>query len=66
MSRNAIRVRLALAWLMIGLGIVIVARGVIEVAPLQFTALGGLLVALGLVRLRDWWLAAERSGGRRR
>lgn len=53
MSGNGLKVRLAMAALLILFGLIIVGRGLIQAAPLQFTALGGLLVALGCIRFRE-------------
>jgi hypothetical protein len=48
-----LKVRLAMAALFVILGLIIVARGVLQAAPLSFDLLGVLMILLGLVRLRD-------------
>ncbi len=45
-------VRLMVAALLVGLGLVIIGRGLAEGAPLTFTAMGLLMAALGVYRLR--------------
>ncbi len=52
MSIRALPVRLVFAILFVVLGAIIVGRGVAEGAPLSFTAMGALMVGLGLYRLR--------------
>ncbi|MGH2460539.1 MAG: hypothetical protein ACRDIY_16930 [Chloroflexota bacterium] len=47
------------AALFVALGVVIVIRGLIEAAPFSFTLMGGLMIALGVYRLRP------RSAGSR-
>ena len=43
------------ALLLVALGLVIAGRGVIQGAPLAFTAMGALMVGLGVYRLRILW-----------
>lgn len=43
-----------MAVLFVVLGVIIVARGLIEAAPLSFTLMGALMIALGVYRLRSF------------
>jgi len=54
--------RFAMAGLLCLLGFIIVGRGLLEAAPITFTAMGGLMVMLGITRLRG--LRAGLSGRR--
>ena len=55
-------VRTAAALLLVGLGLLIVGRGVLEGAPLTFVGMGVLMAALGVYRLR--MLGTGRLGQR--
>jgi hypothetical protein len=51
--RRAIQtLRSLVAVLLVALGLLIAGRGVLEGAPLTFTAMGALMVGLGVYRLR--------------
>ena len=52
MKRTLFVGRLAMAGLLCLLGLIIVGRGLLEAAPLTVTAMGGLMVVLGVTRLR--------------
>lgn len=52
MRPRMLMVRFLIAMLMVTLGLLIVGRGLIESAPLTFTAMGALMTGLGIYRLR--------------
>jgi hypothetical protein len=52
MSQRVVAARKLSAALLIGLGLIILVRGIVEGAPLTFTLMGALMIALGLYRLR--------------
>ena len=62
MSATMGKLRVGVSLLIVLLGLVIVGRGVLQAAPLTFTLMGGLMVALGLYRGR---LLLGTSGGKR-
>lgn len=51
MSGRYLAARTIMAAALLILGLIIVVRGIVEVAPLTFTVLGVLMVVLGLYRL---------------
>lgn len=60
MKRYAFRLRSLTAVLLVVFGLIIVERGVAQAAPLTFTLMGVVMIALGLYRLRI--LRARISG----
>jgi hypothetical protein len=58
-----LKLRFAFAVLFIVLGLVIIGRGFVQMAPLTFILMGALMVALGFVRLRDVRRAMRGSAG---
>ncbi len=52
MSATMVAFRLAVAVLLVALGLVIFGRGLLEGAPPMYTLMGGLMAALGVLRLR--------------
>ncbi len=63
MSAAMSKLRAGFGLMIVLLGSVIVGRGVLQGAPLSFTLMGALMVALGLYRLR--LLLRESEGTRR-
>ena len=63
MSSRMLKVRLAMAALFIVLGLVILGRGLVQMAPLTFTGMGALMIALGIIRLRDVRRAMRAAAG---
>ncbi len=52
MSATIVAFRLAVAVLLVALGLVIFGRGIFEGAPPMYTLMGALMAALGVLRLR--------------
>ncbi len=52
MTASMLTFRLAVAVLLVALGAAIFGRGILEGAPPMYTAMGALMAALGVLRLR--------------
>ncbi len=64
MSATMVAFRLAVAVLLVALGLVIFGRGIFEGAPPMYTAMGALMAALGVLRLRLLGLRLPGMGTR--
>ncbi len=64
MTASMLTFRLAVAVLLVALGLVIFGRGIFEGAPLMYTLMGALMAALGVLRLRLLGLRLPGMGTR--